>query len=111
MDTLKTMGATAVVTAVIVGGVMSGDSAIADEKITVDQADVSVVDEQKDVKIEVTKTVTESITTDIETLQKEISQLESVRERISAQLSEIDGQITKRNELIAKIQAAINNTK
>jgi len=105
------MGATAVVTAVIVGGVMSGDSAIADEKITVDQADVSVVDEQKDVKIEVTKTVTESITTDIETLQKEISQLESVRERISAQLSEIDGQITKRNELIAKIQAAINNTK
>lgn len=111
MDTLKTVGATAVVTAVIVGGVMSGDSAIADEKITVDQADVSVVDEQKDVKIEVTKTVTESITTDIETLQKEISQLESVRERISAQLSEIDGQIAKRNELITKIQAAINNAK
>jgi len=111
MDTTKTIIATAVVTAGLVGGVMYSDPAQADEKITVDATDTTVVDEQKDVKIEVTKTVTESVTTDIETIQKEISYLNASRERVQNQLNQIDGEITKRNELITKIQSAIDNAK
>lgn len=111
MDKLKTIGATALVTAGIVGGVMYSDPASAEEVITVDANDTEVVDEQKDVKIEVTKTVTESVTTDIETLQKEIGHLNALRERVQSQLNQIDADIQNRNDLIVKIQVAINNSK
>lgn len=83
----------------------------AEEKITVDQTDQTLVDEQKDVKIEVTNTVTQSITTDIETIQKEIAQLETIKVRMEEQLGQVNNEITKRNELITKIQNAIESAK